>query len=107
MSSLCPWICSSTGSVVWVMLKISLPFKALVWIGLAKGSAQSPSLAAKCESIRLLSAPESMSAFRSVETAWCVTLTGVSGHEGSIEIVPSLRSFSRADGDKVTGFPRN
>lgn len=44
------------------MLKSSVPLSALASMGLAKGSELSLNLAAKPQSVRLSSAPESMSA---------------------------------------------
>lgn len=55
-----------------VMMKSSLPFSDLALMGLASGSDLSPSLLAKLQSIKLSSAPESISASRSGSERWVV-----------------------------------
>lgn len=59
-------------------------------MGVAKGSDWSPRLAARPQSIRLSSAPESMSTWRLVVVALCVILTAVSMRRVLSEIRGSL-----------------
>ena len=61
---------------MWVMVKSSLPLRALALMGLTKSSDLRPNSSAKPQSIKLSSAPESISA-PSYVAVWCITLTVV------------------------------
>lgn len=69
-----------------VMVNNSLPFSDLALMGLANSSESSPISFAKPQSIKLLSAPESINASRLV-AVWCNRVIFVSVHGTGLSIV--------------------
>ncbi len=74
---------TSRGLVLWVTLNIWLPSRALASNGWDNCSVFKLSVFAKSQSMRLSSAPESMSTPKEMVVSWCFTLISVKAQGGN------------------------